>query len=164
MAITTESLFASLNGMVIYTSAVLAISKHLSDRHKDIIYEIKERLSVIDLSKSDSNTALQGIRKEWDILLATEPVNADRLILALLIGLLSFPVAHITLHFFPFQLQKYSFCIGLVYLALLGISGWLGFTIYAMKRQRVKFDKNHRDLKGQYDLVSEAINCERGKQ
>ena len=149
----------SLTGLVIYTSALFALSKHFSDHQVETIEVLKERLGKIELKDRQDNPSLQEVKKKWDVARLKKPIRLDTQIAILFIILAINPVVHFCLIICPKPDSWAFIIIGILYLALSIMSAaWLPWSYSSMKKERRDFKTEVENIEIQYNLVITAIN------
>lgn len=140
----TESLIV-LNGLIVLTSAMLAMANILDKDHRDSINELKAMIRNLDFSCAPQNHALEALQETWESVLNDRCVRLVRHII-LLSFLLSFAFAPISLMLLlsvPTEVIRWTLII--CFSLLIGCAIWGTFSIVKMRteKQKYKHDVEH---------------------
>jgi len=150
-----------LNGLVIFSSAMLAISKHLGDQHRSLVEENKMLVRNASIRSDETNDALQKLKKDKDNLLNTSPWAMKRPIFGLFCGLLTVPVLHIL----SILWSRFSDFSGWFFVGVFGMLGvlslWVVWHLYKMDELAKKIERDAKSILSMYEVLVEAVECER---
>lgn len=140
----TESLIV-LNGLIVLTSAMLAMANILDKDHRDTINELKDKIRNLDFSCATQNHALDALRETWESVLNKKCIRLVPQIV-LLSFLLSFafaPVVLALLLFGPNEIIRWILFSCFVF--LFGFAIWGAVSVWKMRteKQEYKHDADH---------------------
>lgn len=157
---TIGDFLASANGLIIFTSAMLAITKFFGDRHRSYLTSLQERVEKYDFGNIPEEIALQELKREWDDFKNIKYIDFDFPIAALFIVLLNYPIIQILVlsHFSVNGVVKIY--VILLFFILILASLIIIVRLFKVRRKNKQTAKDKENLDVKYNIVK-AMRCEK---
>ncbi len=149
--------FSSLNGMVIYTSAMLAMSTYFDRVIKDHYTEQHKRIENLEFGFGSEEEVIMELKEQWGKLLLRRTKRLTPQLIALFLILVLYPVFHIGLLLSPPAETWAPLAITTGFVILLSVSVWLLFTIKTMITEKDRLVQDVDNFLEKYDLLKRAF-------
>ncbi len=158
----SSGLVSHISGLVIYTSALLAIARHVDTNNAESFEEKKQSIKNIEFGVTNTNNGMNKVKDQWDVLVVGKPTRLNPPMHVLFVAFVLYPSLYVGSVWIPNDSPNWTLFANILltifYIGLTIITVVIIIKMRTMNEERRNFSNDVDTFLKMHEIVISTIS------